>query len=191
MGAEPRQLYEDGVYDGNCGADVDHAIQLVGYGTASKGVVSPKKVGYWLVRNSWGPSWGEKGYIRIQRFGEGKEPCLTDKHPADGTGCSGGPKTQQVCGLCGLMSESSYPTGGSLVNTTVDDTSVYCMNDPSKHAPYYCHVPPLPTTCKTTKDCVTPWYNSWCMNDPSKTAPYACKEELPPTCKVDKDCQRA
>ncbi len=30
--AEPWQLYSSGVYDGDCGADVDHAIQLVGYG---------------------------------------------------------------------------------------------------------------------------------------------------------------
>lgn len=120
--AEPWQLYSSGVYNGNCGSDIDHAIQLVGYGTAGNstgrtllGGGGKGKGAYWLVRNSWGTGWGEEGYIRIQRFGDGKEPCLTDKNPADGTGCSGGPKTQQVCGLCGLMSESSYPTGGSLV----------------------------------------------------------------------------
>lgn len=196
--AEPWQLYSGGVYNGNCGADIDHAIQLVGYGTDKK-VHSRQLLGgggggaggdYWLVRNSWGAGWGEKGYIRIKRFGEGQEPCLTDKNPADGTGCSGGPKSVQVCGLCGLMSESSYPTGGKLVNASVQGEDVYCMNDPSKQPPYYCHAPPLPTSCKTDKDCVTPWYNSFCMNDPSKSAPYSCKQELPPTCKVDKDCQR-
>merc|ERR1712166_612476 len=121
--AEPWQLYSGGVYNGNCGSDIDHAIQLVGYGTAGNstgrtllgGAGGKGKGAYWLVRNSWGTGWGEEGYIRVQRFGDGKEPCLTDKNPADGTGCTGGPKTQQVCGLCGLMSESSYPTGGSLV----------------------------------------------------------------------------
>ena len=37
-----------------------------------------------------------------------------DKRPADGTGCTGGPKEIQVCGLCGIMSDSSYVTGGFL-----------------------------------------------------------------------------
>merc|ERR1712072_1321958 len=68
--------------------------------------------------------------------------------------------------------------------------SVYCMNDPSKKPPFYCHVPPLPTSCKTDKDCITPWYNSWCMNDSSKKPPYVCKEELAPKCTTDKDCKR-
>ena len=50
--------YEEGVYDG-CNAqqpDIDHAVVLVGYGVDS---VSGQK--YWLVRNSWSPSYGEKG----------------------------------------------------------------------------------------------------------------------------------
>merc|ERR1712194_162884 len=120
--AEPWQLYSGGVYNGDCGTEVDHAIQLVGYGTQPKSGRALLGGGggggggdYWLVRNSWGASWGEKGYIRIQRLGEGKEPCAQDKKPADGFGCTGGPPSVKVCGVCGLMSESSYPTGGSLV----------------------------------------------------------------------------
>eukprot|EP00755_Sulcionema_specki_P012225 Sspe_Gene.50857::Locus_28261_Transcript_3_3_Confidence_0.600_Length_1288::g.50857::m.50857 len=49
------QLYEGGVLTKGCGADIDHAVQLVGYGETEE------KVGYWIVRNSWGASWGEKG----------------------------------------------------------------------------------------------------------------------------------
>jgi cathepsin L len=121
--AEPWQLYSKGIYNGDCGSDIDHAIQLVGYGTQAKegrmllggGGGGGGSGDYWLVRNSWGAGWGEKGYIRIQRNGEGKEPCMTDKNPGDGFGCTGGPPSVQVCGVCGLMSESSYPTGGSLV----------------------------------------------------------------------------
>lgn len=113
--AEPWQLYEGGVYNGKCGYDVDHAIQLVGYGNGETKGLKKQKMDYWLVRNSWGGSWGEKGYIRIARFGgtPAGETCLTDKTPGDGDGCKGGPKTIEVCGLCGIMSDSSYPTGGS------------------------------------------------------------------------------
>merc|ERR1712166_724166 len=44
--AEPWQLYDKGVYNGECGGDVDHAIQLVGYGTGT----GNEKFDYWLVR---------------------------------------------------------------------------------------------------------------------------------------------
>jgi cathepsin L len=104
--AEPWQLYEGGVFSNKCGSDIDHAIQLVGYGSA-KEVFKAKD--YWLVRNSWGATWGEKGYIRIERFGGGSEPCAEDTTPGDGFGCKNGPAKIQVCGLCGLMSGSSYP----------------------------------------------------------------------------------
>jgi len=124
--AEPWQLYESGVYHGNCGVDVDHAIQLVGYGgpnatTAAADVKLDASLSYWLVRNSWGESWGEKGYIRIARYGQttAGEPCGTDDKPGDGTGCKGGPSSFSVCGVCGILSDSSYPTGGALVNGTM------------------------------------------------------------------------
>jgi len=71
-----------------------------------------------------------------------------------------------------------------------EDNSAYCMNDKSKHAPFYCHCPPLPTNCKTDKDCSNPWFKSYCMNDASKAAPYVCKQVMPPTCSTDKDCQQ-
>lgn len=107
--AEPWQMYESGVYNGNCGADIDHAVQATGYGVTSAGV------GYWTVRNSWGGSWGEKGYIRIQRTGL-KKQCQTDNTPGDGTACAGGPSSVTVCGLCGILSDSSYVTGGHTMN---------------------------------------------------------------------------
>merc|ERR1712203_859805 len=97
------QLYGGGVLS-KCDCDMDHAVQLVGYGTeAGKD--------YWLVRNSWGGSWGEKGYVRIQRFGEGKEPTCVDKTPQDGEACQGDTAPRTYAGLCGLLGSSSYPTG--------------------------------------------------------------------------------
>lgn len=106
--AEPWQSYESGVFKSSCGSDVDHAIVLVGYGT------DPTDGDYWLIRNSWSAGWGEEGYIRIARYGNGKEPCLKDNTPGDGDGCKGGPSSIEVCGLCGILSDSSYPTGASI-----------------------------------------------------------------------------
>ncbi|KAI3875213.1 hypothetical protein MKX03_008911 [Papaver bracteatum] len=50
-GGRDFQLYKSGVYyTGICGTDLDHGVNAVGY-----------------VRNSWGPEWGEEGYIRMER----------------------------------------------------------------------------------------------------------------------------
>ena len=44
---------------GSLGA-INHAVVFVGWGTENG-------TDYWIVRNSWGSDWGEKGYFRIQR----------------------------------------------------------------------------------------------------------------------------
>jgi len=96
--------YDSGVFSG-CNMqspDIDHVVQLVGYG-----VDSDSNLPYWLIRNSWSPSWGEGGYIRILR--ENKPPCGIDTTPQAGTGCNGGPANVTVCGNCGILYSVSYP----------------------------------------------------------------------------------
>merc|ERR1712189_30126 len=61
---------------------VNHAVTLVGYGT------DPAEGDFWLVKNSWGTSWGEGGYIRLRR--QATPQCAIDSSPLDGSGCVDG-----------------------------------------------------------------------------------------------------
>ena len=54
------QLYMGGIFNLPCSRSLNHGVLLVGYGTQGK-------KDYWLIKNSWGASWGEKGYIRLIR----------------------------------------------------------------------------------------------------------------------------
>ena len=57
--------YKSGVYSSstckNSAMDVNHAVLAVGFGQDEKGM------DYWIVKNSWGDTWGDKGYFKIQR----------------------------------------------------------------------------------------------------------------------------
>jgi len=53
-----------------CGKSVDHCVQAVG--------VYPTTGGYWKVRNSWGTSWGESGFIRLSK---GSNTCDITNDP--------------------------------------------------------------------------------------------------------------
>ena len=69
------QLYGGGVMSKQCGDQLDHGVLVVGY-----------TQNYWIVKNSWGPGWGEAGYIRLQRH-----DCTLS------------------LGECGILADASYP----------------------------------------------------------------------------------
>ncbi|PQQ03328.1 vignain-like [Prunus yedoensis var. nudiflora] len=74
--------YQSGVFSPtDCGTNQNHAVTVVGYGTTEDGTK------YWLLKNQWGESWGENGYMKIS---------LRD------AGAPGG--------VCGLAQYALYPT---------------------------------------------------------------------------------
>jgi cathepsin L len=71
------QLYKGGVLTAACGRNLDHGVLLVGYGHDAA-----SNLDYWKVKNSWGTSWGEQGYIRMVR---NKDECGIADEPSYAT----------------------------------------------------------------------------------------------------------
>lgn len=77
------QLYGGGVFDDvACGTELNHGVLVVGYGQSE---VNGTEMPYWKIKNSWGPLWGDGGFIRILRNAENSE------------------------GECGIAMMASYP----------------------------------------------------------------------------------
>jgi len=75
------QSYSGGILtSSSCGTNLDHGVLIVGYGKENG-------IEYWLVKNSWGTSWGDKGYVKIAR--------------SDST---------DDAGICGIAMDPSFPT---------------------------------------------------------------------------------
>lgn len=58
-----------------CSKRLDHGVLLVGYGSAGYAPIRLKEKPYWIIKNSWGESWGENGYYKICR---GRNICGVD-----------------------------------------------------------------------------------------------------------------
>ena len=74
------QMYSSGVITGSaCGTNLDHGVLVVGYG-------EEKGIKYWLVKNSWSNSWGDEGYVKIERS-----------------------DSENDAGVCGIAMQPSFP----------------------------------------------------------------------------------
>ncbi|KAL2930891.1 putative cysteine protease RD21B [Bienertia sinuspersici] len=83
------QLYTGGIYDGACSSnpnDINHFVLIVGYGSEGNN-------DYWIVKNSWGTSWGMDGYIHIRR------------------------NTNLHYGVCAINAMASYPIQATLASS--------------------------------------------------------------------------
>ncbi|XP_063786490.1 uncharacterized protein LOC134935231 [Pseudophryne corroboree] len=58
-------FYSEGIFDGDCSTHPNHAIIILGYGTEHDDEDEDNE--YWIIKNSWGEEWGEKGFGRIKR----------------------------------------------------------------------------------------------------------------------------
>jgi len=73
------RYYASGILDSpSCGTQLDHGVLAVGYGVREDGVK------YFVVKNSWNTTWGEKGYIKLRAVAG--------------------------AGTCGIQMQASYPT---------------------------------------------------------------------------------
>uniref|UniRef100_A0ACD5UWW2 Uncharacterized protein n=1 Tax=Avena sativa TaxID=4498 RepID=A0ACD5UWW2_AVESA len=73
------QNYKSGIYKGPCTTMQNHAVVLVRYGVSDNGDK------YWILKNSWGEGWGQKGFFFMRREADGPE------------------------GLCGVAGWGTYP----------------------------------------------------------------------------------
>ncbi|EER20616.1 cysteine protease Cys2, putative, partial [Perkinsus marinus ATCC 50983] len=76
-GSRAFQHYGGGVFNSPCNTTLDHGVLAVGYDLEA---IEP----YYLVKNSWGASWGDKGYIKM---------AIDDS----------------LKGICGILLDASYP----------------------------------------------------------------------------------
>ena len=75
------QSYSSGVITGSaCGTKLDHGVLIVGYGEENG-------TKYWLVKNSWSASWGDNGYVKIERS-----------------------ESTNDAGVCGIAMDPSFPS---------------------------------------------------------------------------------
>ena len=92
------QFYSSGVVtDKSCCTELNHGVLAVGYVDGEEESENGSDDGHWIVKNSWGGTWGEEGFFRLSRSSANAE------------------------GACGILEAASYPTKDSSSNPEVPE----------------------------------------------------------------------
>jgi len=89
---------------------LDHGVLIVGFGVHTTRFTHRRQP-FWIIKNSWGPSWGEGGFIRLEMKANEEQHCGWDYDTHAGLACEGDPDKARVCGTCGVLYDSVYPVG--------------------------------------------------------------------------------
>ena len=119
--------YSGGGYDDpNCGTELNHAVLIVGYGGGNEAAASGLRTNkgeqeaytlgsfgadrpYWIAKNSWGTSWGERGYVRIARGCSAAARVRQARGTSDGGGSG---DDDDGAGICGIAKSPTFVYGG-------------------------------------------------------------------------------
>jgi len=132
------QSYTSGVLTATCGDSVNHGVLAVGYGhdTASN-------LDYWIVKNSWGTSWGLSGYVYLERH------------------------ISSASGQCGILKQPSYPVVDNYEDPGEKGEKGCHPGEIPVMPPEFLYPGRMcMPTCKTSTDClVTPsgWNAAFCL----------------------------
>jgi C1A family cysteine protease len=129
------QAYSGGVYDADDTTDINHAIMLVGWDDDQ---------GCWILRNSWGPGWGEDGYMRIA-YGSNRvgyaanfityvpvsQPLIdiAEVQPDSGAGGNGRLDADEAADLSVLLRNDGALAGNVQATLSTDDPYVSVIKD--------------------------------------------------------------
>ena len=113
--AQTWQTYTSGIMTNCPSSQIDHGVLIVGFDDNN----NPP---YWIIKNSWGTSWGEKGYIRVQKgtgqcsIGSYQTTAIVTSHgprPNPPPSPAGGSFVQKTCtdAQCSNCTQQSFPVG--------------------------------------------------------------------------------
>ena len=125
------QFYHGGIIDTpSCGTNTDHGVLLVGFGTEPATATTSSK-DYWIIKNSWGPDWGEHGYVRLAR--------TTTNTNTNNTNSNSTSTSTNSPGMCGIATQPSFPLVHELSSTQTTPPVTHKISSTTTTAATTCH----------------------------------------------------